>query len=437
MRALITVSLIVFLALLLMNKSVALSNIELISVSSSGEQGNGPSRDSSISRNGRYVAFSSHADNLILGDTNLKQDIFMRDRATGETSRVSIASDGSQANNACNHPSVSGDGRYVAFWSHATNLVPGDTNNRSDIFVHDRTTGLTTRVSIAVDGTQANQNSEFPSISGDGRYIAFWSHATNLVPGDANTSPDVFIHNRATGGLIRASIASGGTEGNNSSEYPSLSDDGRHVTFTSYANNLVPGDTNGERDVFVHDSETGGTTRVNIASNGTQANIGSLLASISGDGNYVAFGSAATTLVAEGKQGAYLHDRTTGQTVGVPSSRRSFTDVSAAGRYIASSNSSDSSGVAVYDRITGQAAEIGEGSYPSISSDGLFVAFEISIDRLVPEDSNGFVDIFVAEVQPFFDPIPEPSLACPKCDINDDGVVNILDIMEVSKHWQE
>jgi archaellum component FlaF (FlaF/FlaG flagellin family) len=127
------------------------------------------------------------------GDTNGTWDVFVHDRVTGQTTRVSVASDGTQGNGHSGSPSISADGRYVAFSSSASNLVPGDTNGRGDVFVHDRLTGQTTRVSVASDGTQGNGDSWWPSISADGRYVAFASEASNLVPGDTNGTWDVFV----------------------------------------------------------------------------------------------------------------------------------------------------------------------------------------------------------------------------------------------------
>jgi Tol biopolymer transport system component len=181
------------------------------------------------------------------------------------TTRVSIASDGTQANSDSCFLSVSADGRYVAFYSLATNLVVGDTNDVPDIFVHDRQTGETTRVSVASDGTQASGSSFLPSISADGRTVAFESGATNLVPGDTNGVTDVFVHDRQTGETARVSVGSDGTQANQVSYDPSVSADGRYVAFYSEASNLVPGDTNNEWDVFRHDRETGQTTRVSVA----------------------------------------------------------------------------------------------------------------------------------------------------------------------------
>ena len=141
------------------------------------------------------MVYASNADNLVPDDTNNGWDVFLHDRQTGQTTRVSVASDGIQANVSASAPSISADGRFVVFSSDSTNLVPGDTNNRSDIFLHDRETGQTTRVSVASDGTQGNNTSHYPSISADGRFSAFLSYSTNLVTGDTNGVKDVFVRN--------------------------------------------------------------------------------------------------------------------------------------------------------------------------------------------------------------------------------------------------
>jgi Tol biopolymer transport system component len=291
-----------------------------VSVASGGAQANGPSFDPSISADGRYVAFASLATNLVSGDTNNEQDIFVHDRQTGQTTRVSVATGGGQANLASSDPSISADGRYVAFESIASNLVSGDTNNTGDIFVHDRQTGATTRVSIGPGGTQANRGSLAPSISADGRYVAFHSSATNLVSGVTNGTTHIFVHDRQTGATTRVSVASDGTEGNSVSIKPSISADGRYVAFQSIATNLVSGDTNGTQDIFVHDRQTGQTTRVSVASDGTEGNSGSNDPSISANGRYVAFQSQANNLVS-GDTGfitdIFIHDRQTGVTTRV------------------------------------------------------------------------------------------------------------------------
>ena len=346
--------------------------VALVSVASDGTQGNGVSRYPSISADGRYVAFFSSATNLVAGDTNGYPDIFVHDLQTGDTTRVSVASDGTQGNDIPRFPSISGDGRYVAFESDATNLVSGDTNGWIDVFVHDRLTGITTRVSVASDGTQGNSGSQSPSISADGRFVAFGSGASNLVAGDTAEHGDVFVHDQETGLTTRVSVASDGTQGNGGSGVPSISADGRYVAFSSYATNLVAGDTNGYYDIFVHDRQTGVTTLASVASNGMQGNSDSLYLSISGDGQRVAFLSVATNLVAGDTndwQDIFIHDQGTGVTT----------------RVSVASDGAQENWPAM--------------EYFSISADGRYVAFASWATNLVIGDTNDWLDIFMHELE--------------------------------------
>jgi Tol biopolymer transport system component len=404
-----------------------------VSVASDGTQGNGSSGwsaisgMSAISADGRYVAFSSAASNLVPGDTNGRHDVFVHDRQTGQTSRVSVASNGTQGNHDSGYPSISADGRYVAFHSEASNLVASDTNGAADIFVHDRQTGQTSRVSVASNGTQGNDSSWTPSISADGRYVALASYASNLVPGDTNGAADVFVHDRHMGQTSRISAAADGTQGNHGSGSPSISADGRYMAFASEASNLVAGDTNGAADIFVHDWQTGQTSRVSVASDGAQGNGASYWPSISADGRYAAFASTASNLVAGDTNSMwdiFVHDRQTGQTSRVSvasngtqgnwhSMRQS---ISADGRYVAFDSLAnnlvpgDTNGawdVFVHDRQTGQTSRISVASngtqgnhdsgYPSISADGRYVALGSLADNLVAGDTNGAADVFVHE----------------------------------------
>ncbi|MCI0730039.1 MAG: hypothetical protein L0332_25425, partial [Chloroflexi bacterium] len=396
-----------------------------VSVASDGTQGNEDSYSPSISADGRYVAFSSTATNLVSGDTNGMWDVFVHDRQTGQTTRVSVASDGTQGNDESTGRSISADGRYVAFESHANNLVSGDTNGSGDVFVHDRETGQTTRVSVASDGTQGNDHSDWPSISANGRFVAFHSIANNLVSGDTNDFADVFVHDRETGQTTRVSVASGGTQGDGHSSWPSISADGRYVTFESFANNLVSGDNNGNWDVFVHDRQTGQTTCVSIASDGTQGNNGSYFSSISADGRYVAFDSDANNLVSGDTNGtldAFVHDRQTGQTTRVSiasdgtqgNDNSSLSSISADGRYVTFSSGADNLVIGdtngvwdafVHDRQTGQTTRVSIASdgtqgnadsfWSFISADGRYVAFESFANNLVGGDTNDVFDVFV------------------------------------------
>jgi hypothetical protein len=343
---------------------------ERVSVASDGTQGNNNSIYSSISANGRYAAFESHASNLVPEDTNGGLDIFVHDRNKRKTELVSVASDGTQGNSNSNYPSISDDGRYVAFTSWADNLVSGDTNGSSDIFVHDRQTGNTQRVSVRSNGGQADGYSYYGVISPDGRYVTFASNATNLVSGDSNDREDIFVHDIQTGETQLVSIASDGTQANDDSFYPSISTGGLYVAFASDANSLVSEDTNNERDVFVHDLQTGQTERVSVAGDGTQGNEPSEWASISGNGRYVAFYSGANNLVSEDTNGwadIFLHDRDTGETDLV-------------------SVASDGTQADYYSAMR-----------PSISTDGCCVAFSSWASNLVAEDTNSALDVFVHE----------------------------------------
>ena len=340
-----------------------------ISVASDGTQGNSDSYDPSISADGRYVAFESRASNLVSGDGNAHSDVFVRDQETGQTVRVSVASGGTEANGPSYDPSISGDGRYVAFWSFATTLVPGDGNGWADVFVRDRQTGQTSLVSVSSDGTQGNNQSYGPFISADGRYVAFWSPASNLVSGDTNGKYDVFLRDRQTGETTMASVASDGTQGNSDSQYPSLSADGSCIAFYSSASNLVPGDTNGKGDVFVRDRQTGEIERVSVASDGTQGNGGSTYPSVSLDARYVAFSSGASNLVPSDTNGCgdiFIHDRQTGQ----------INRVSTASDGMEGNNSS---------------------SAPLLSMDGRYVVFESQASNLVLGDTNATYDVFVRD----------------------------------------
>ena len=400
-----------------------------VSVRTNGKQGNDNSKYPSISSDSRYVAFESVATNLVNKDTNGVSDVFVRDRQTGKTTRVSVRTNGKQGDDVSLRPSISSDGRYVAFWSAATNLVNKDTNGVSDIFVRDRQTGKTTRVSVRTNGKQGNGNSRYPSISSDGRYVAFESDATNLVNGDTNGKTDIFVRDRESGKTTRVSINSKGNQAKNGNSYsPVISSDGRYVAFWSRATNLVKGDTNGRSDVFVHDRETGKTRRMSVRTNGVQGDDGSYYPSITSDGRYVAFYSGATNLVNGDTNGVYdifVHDRETGKTsrVSVDTNGKQandyseFPSISLDGSYVAFHSAAtnlvnkDTNGVYdifVHERQTGEIGRVSvrtngvqgddNSFYPSISSDGMYVAFQSSATNLVNGDTNGKVDIFVTEL---------------------------------------
>jgi Tol biopolymer transport system component len=278
-----------------------------VSVSSHGRQANGSSLNVAMSAKARYVVFQSSASNLVRGDTAGNDDIFVRDVVAGTTRRLSVSTHGAQANADSTHPAISADGRYVVFDSFASNLVPGDSNGREDVFVHDRVTGQTHLLSISSRGVQGALDSELPVISGDGRYVAFDTRSGNLVPGDTNNKYDVFVRDRGTGTTRRVSVASDGTQGDRESGHfrrPSISAHGRFIAFQSWASTLVSGDTNSDTDVFIRDIGLGTTERVSVSSAGAQATGESFAAAISADGRCVGFDSTAGDLVADDTNGA-------------------------------------------------------------------------------------------------------------------------------------
>lgn len=278
-----------------------------VSVNSGGQEADFPSSAPSISSDGWHVAFESWATNLAgIGD-GIFPDIFVHNRQTGNTIRVSVDSAGAEGGGPSSHPSLSGDGRYVAFDSDA-DLVSTDSGDYYDIFVHDRDAdengtydepapaGISTiRVSVDAGGDESNGHSYSPAISGDGRYVAFESFATDLVAGGTNGNGHIFVRDRQAGITTIVSVHSDGTEGDQDSTLPSISADGRYVTFQSQADNLIDGDTNlfPLSDIFVHDLQTGITTLVSVDSNGIQGNGDSSVPSISSDGKFVAFESDA------------------------------------------------------------------------------------------------------------------------------------------------
>jgi Tol biopolymer transport system component len=229
--------------------ALAAGPIQRVSLSSTGKQGFCDSYAPALSDNGRFVAFSSGAAKLVPGDGNHKVDVFVRDLRTGKTTLVSLGQGGVEGNGTSDFPALSAGGRFVAFDSEAGNLVPGDTNGAEDVFVRDRLTGTTERVSVATDGTQGNGYSFLGNVSSDGRYVTFESGASNLVPGDTNDGFDVFVRDRLNGTTERVSLGPGGIQADGSSFAPQISGDGRVVVFQSEARNLAPGDTQGLRNI--------------------------------------------------------------------------------------------------------------------------------------------------------------------------------------------
>ncbi|WP_448204952.1 hypothetical protein [Azospirillum sp. sgz302134] len=275
-----------------------------LSVRADGVQGNGASSSPALSPDGGKVLFASTASNLVPGDSNGVEDFFVKDPATGAVMAVTSAANGTPGNGASYNARFSPDGRKVAFSSTASNLVSGDSNGVEDVFVKDLTTGAVTRVSVNAGGAQGNGGSGSPVFSPDGSKLLFSSTASNLTPGDTNGLADYFVKDLTTGAVTAVTSAADGTRGNGASSEPVFSPDGRRVAFSSDASNLVPGDTNGVRDVFVKDLATGAVTRISAKADGTQGNGASGSPVFSPDGHRIAYSSAASNLVAGDTNGA-------------------------------------------------------------------------------------------------------------------------------------
>ncbi len=415
-----------------------------VSVDATGGDPDGASRDPSFGRRGQYVAFTSDASDLLPSgrDSNGVADVFVRDRdvngnglldqpGDAATFRVSMAADGGQADGPSAHPSMSyyfdpaPGGNLVAFDSEATNLVAGatDTNGLSDVYLRNTGTNTTTRISVAVDGGEPNGASYDPSIRFGGRYVAFTSGASNLVPGDHNDLADVFVRDLQTNTTTRVSVAADGSEVDGPSGKPSLGADGR-VAFESWATDLVPGDTNQTGDVFVRDPFAGTTQQFSSGPGGVPGNWTSEAPAFGafGGGAYVAFESLASNLGEDPSNGDDIFWRFNPGTAVValdtPAENTdiqvTLLDVSGDGRYVAFSSNSrsvvppDSLARSVYvrdtrlgrtDRVSldaaGQLAD-SVGDDGAISADGNVVAF-VSFDPLTPDDTDFFGDVYVRD----------------------------------------
>ena len=401
----------------------------LVSIASDGTHGDNSSQDPSLSFNGETIAFESNASNLVPSDTNGYEDVFVHDKVSNETTRVSVATDGTQGNRQSRDPSIDYNGERVAFESYANNLHPGgDTNSDYDVFVRDLKSGETTLCSISTAGDTGNNDSYDPAISGDGRYVAFESKATDLIPSDTNGSTyDIFVRDLESHTTTIASVSSDGTQGSSSSYDCAISSDGRYVAFESYASNLVPGDTNGQKDVFVRDIQSGETTRVSVATDGTQGDSSSENPAVSGDGRYVAFESNASNLVpddANGDKDIFVHDMQTGKTWrvsvtsdGMEGDGSSYDPaMDSDGTYVAFESNAelvdDDTGwnrdIYVHEIATGETfrasytdrgAEPEDGcDNPSLAHGALLVGFDTSSDNMVAGDTNDADDVFVRQL---------------------------------------
>lgn len=332
-----------------------------ISVNSAGMPGDAPSDGASVSADGRYVTFASAATNLVPGDSNGYTDIFVRDRVAGTIERVSVSSTGAQANGG-SHPlaRISADGRYISFASTATNLDPAaSTGGVIQVYLRDRATQTTRRVSVSSHGTVGDGHSFGAAVSGNGRYVAFGSYATNLVGGDTNDRSDVFIRDVRLGTTRLVSVAQDGhTRGDGSSSFPMVSSNGRYVAFLSDATNLQANGTMGDSNAYVKDLRNGAVQLVSVTAGGRPRGTSDM--SMSADGRLIAFAAHQP-----GSQ-VYVRDRTAGTTV-----------VASLG-------------------FDGSLSD-GPSSSVSISADGRYVAFVSAAGNLVPGSLPG--SVFVRDLR--------------------------------------
>jgi hypothetical protein len=344
-----------------------------VNVRTPGGQANAGAGYESVSGSGRFVAFESDANDLVSGDTNGVTDVFVRDRRTHTTTRVSVRSNGGQFNEWVGYSAISVNGRFVTYCGDASNAVKGDTNGHQDVFVHDRATGKTTLVSVSSSGRQGNGDSDYSNVSSDGRWVVFASQASNLVKGDTNGYWDLFLRDTVTDATRLITRSPSGAPANGDTSYvgpSSLSSDGRFVAFSSQASNLVHGDTNGQADVFVYDRETQKIRRASVNTAEVQGDAASGDPTISAGGRFVVFDSGATNLVNGDTNSAYdifIRDLANGTT------RR----VSVSSNEVAGNQGS---------------------RYPTVSDDGRFVAFESDATNLVGSDTNNATDIFVRDL---------------------------------------
>ncbi len=340
----------------------------IASVTPGGYAGSDASTVPDVSADGRYIAFRSAAPNLVAGDTNGMRDIFVRDTLGSVTRRVSVASDGTQANGQSGAPTISDDGRFVAFESNATNLVANDTNGVNDIFRHDLWTGETVMVSVSSVFVAGNGDSNNPDITADGGSVVFDSAATNLVIGDSNAKRDVFIRNVSLSGTSRLSVTSANGQLTGDSITPAITGGGRYVAFRS-TTNQIGSDTNNLPDIFVRDRTAETTERVSVTDGEANANGQSNNPDISDDGRYVVFDSTGTNLVSGDTNSAtdvFMRDRTGGTTTRLSVS-------------------------------TSEAQGTGASSNPSISGDADRIAFTSAAPNLSSFDTNGQTDAFVRD----------------------------------------
>jgi len=417
--------------LLIFSSTSFAQNAVRVSLGEMGTEGNDNSDicASSLSADGRFLAFDSFATNLVALDFNRHADVFVRDLEQNSTVRISLNSNGVEGSMASTAPSISGDGRFIAFQSYADNLIANDRNFDEDVFVHDRQSGKTECISVGMFGRTGNGRSWSPVISANGHYVCFISRANDLVSADGNWNADVFVYDRWLGSMERISVDSNGFEANSFSESAAMSANGRIIAFCSHASNLVAEDSNSSKDIFVHDRLYGDTKRISLSETGNQANDQSVEPSISADGKWISFTSYAGNLHSSDTNSVsdiYLYDvennliefasRGTGGIISNHPSQQST--LSGDGRFMTfqtgaknwdSKDKNHKDDIYLYDRrfATQERVSLGEGDVeanwncmrPSMNANASKVVYATRADSLddinVDDDNNDKVDVYL------------------------------------------
>ena len=415
--------------LILVSANGLAADTQLVSRNSLGRQGNGDSSECVLSSDGHVVAFTSFSTNLVSGDGNNTCDIFVRDLRTGITECASVNPGGMTGNDQSVFPCLSSDGRFVAFTSNASDLVPNDTNGGSDIFVKDRSTGVLERVSVSSNGSQADDGSYLPSMSADGRFVSFTSSAQNLVPYVWRGVPNVFVRDRTTQATVCVTYVAAHSQPQSDSYdvWSSLSPDGRFIAFETYSDYLVPGDVNGLPDVFLRDFSTDSLQALTQRSMGNHTGYLRNSVALSSTGRFLAFASPLSDFVpgdSNGVDDIFVYDRQRGHverasidsTGSEANAATRVASISSNGRYVAFVSYADNlvagdhngwADVFVRDRQLGLTERVSVGPRgeeatlfsddPSISADGRYVVFSSPAPNLAPDDSNGYSDIFIRD----------------------------------------
>ncbi len=424
--SMIIISIVAIACTSCLNSPGQAGNVILVSSNQQGEVGNRESLNSSISADGRYVVFQSIADNLGSHHDERRSDIFRKELETGEIVLCSASSTAEEGNGDSENPCISLDGRYIAFESTSTNLVSGDNNGHGDIFRKDMVTGEIIRCSTGSENQEANGESRKPAISADGRYVAFYSIANNLVP-DANASfrrDNVFLKDCDTGKVTCCSSSSTGEIANMESLDPAISPDGRYIVFASSATNLIPNDTKGQQEIFRKDIQTNEIILVSSNGENEQANQDSIEPAISGDGRYILFASRANNLTSASKDtrndAVYRKDLETGEIVCCSTSKNGEIgngnsesgQISLDGKFVVfdsdapnlAKGSNRKTHIYLKDLETGNISicsttkdgdlENEDSRFPSISADGKSMTFESESTNLAPLRPKTDVSIY-------------------------------------------